>query len=319
MTNFRTFDLNLLRVLDALLREGSTIGAGRRLGLSQPAVSAALGRLRHALGDPLFVRQGQGLVPTRYATGLEGALRAALDELESALSGPAQFDPAHAQIDFRISGTDFFATMLMPELAAHVRATAPGLRLQLVDLVPDHYIAALEQQNVDLALLPERDFPAWIAHRSLFRAEFCVIARKDHPAIAAEALGPDDTFPMDLFCTLGHVLCSPDGRLHGLGDDALAQAGRSRRVVMSVPVFEGVLQVVAASDLIALFPSRLAARRGPDAGIIRYAPPMHIPPPRLSMIWHRRQSGDPAHAWLRGLVTDILAPLEQIAGFAERG
>ncbi len=313
MINISTFDLNLLRILNALLREGSTVGAARRLGLSQPAVSAALGRLRHALGDPLFVRQGQGLVPTSYASGLEAPLRVALEELENVLAGPQQFDPANTQIDFRISGTDFFATMLMPELAARVRRAATGVRLQLVDLVPDHYVEALEQQDVDLALLPERDFPAWIAHMPLFRAEFVVIARRDHPVLGAEGIGAGDVFPMDLFCALGHVLCSPDGRFHGLGDDALARAGRSRKVVMSVPVFEGVLQVVAASDLIALLPDSLVARRGPDPGITILEPPMPIAPVQLSMIWHRRQSGDPAHAWLRGMVRDILAPLERRA------
>ncbi|MCE9681042.1 LysR family transcriptional regulator [Halomonas sp. M5N1S15] len=311
MANISNLDLNLLRVLDALLREGSTVGAGRRLALSQPAVSAALGRLRHALGDPLFVRQGQGLVPTSYATSLEGPLRAVLEELESVLSGPETFDPAEAQLDFHISGTDFFATMLMPELGARVQHAAPGLRLQLVDLVPDHHVEALERQDVDLALLPERNFPAWTAHARLFHAEFTVIARTGHPALTAAGLAPGEMIPMELFCSLGHVLCSPDGRFHGLGDDALARAGRSRRVMMSVPVFEGVLQVVAATDLIALFPTGLAEHRGPSAGITLYAPPMAIPPVPLSMIWHRCRSRDPAHAWLRGMVQEILTPLGQ--------
>ncbi len=311
MANISSLDLNLLRVLDALLREGSTVGAGRRLALSQPAVSAALGRLRHALGDPLFVRQGQGLVPTSYAASLEGPLRAALEELESVLVGPETFDPAEAQLDFHISGMDYFASMLMPELGARVQHAAPGLRLQLVDLVPDHHVDALERQDVDLALLPERDFPAWTAHARLFHAEFIVIARNGHPALAAAGLAPGETIPMALFCDLGHVLCSPDGRLHGLGDEALARAGHSRRVVMSVPVFEGVLQVVAATDLIALFPRGLAEHRGPSAGITRYAPPMAIPLVPLSMVWHRRRSRDPAHVWLRGMVQEILTPLGQ--------
>lgn len=309
MTNLSTFDLNLLRVLDALLSEGSTVAAGRRLGLSQPAVSAALGRLRHALGDPLFVRQGQGLVPTIYATELEGPLREVLHDLEGVLAGFHDFDPAQAQLDFRISGTDFFATMLMPELGARVQRDAPGVRLQLVDLVPDHFVDALERQNVTLALLPEQPFPAWIAHEALFCADFTVIARDGHPALAAAGVTPGGAVPIDLFCALGHVLCSPDGKFHGLGDAALAREGRARRVVMSVPVFEGVLQVVASSDLIALYPRDLAQHRGQAAGIALYAPPISIMPPQLCMIWHQRHNGDPAHVWLRGIVRDILAPL----------
>ncbi|MDD7972994.1 LysR family transcriptional regulator [Roseinatronobacter alkalisoli] len=309
MTNISGFDLNLLRVLDALLREGSTVGAGRKLGLSQPAVSAALGRLRHALGDPLFVRQGQGLVPTSYATALEGPLKEVLQDLERVLAGAHRFDPARAKLDFRISGTDFFATMLMPELGARLQSEAPGVRLQLVDLVPDHYAEALERQNVALALLPEHPFPAWIAHEPLFRAEFTVIARHDHPALATAGIAPGDSIPIDLFCALGHVLCSPDGRFQGLGDAALEREGRARRVVMSVPVFEGVLQVVATSDFIALFPRDLAEHRAQSAGISLYSPPVTIIPPQICMIWHLRHTADPAHVWLRGIVRDILAPL----------
>lgn len=309
MANLAAFDLNLLRVLDALLREGSTVGAGRRLGLSQPAVSAALRRLRHALDDPLFVRQGQGLVPTAFAAGLEVPLRAVLEEIEAVLAGPGRFDPAEARLDVRISGTDFFATMLMPELGARLERQAPGVRLQLVDLVPDHYVEALERRNVDLALLPERPFPAWTAHEALFHAEFAVITRCGHPALTAAGVAPGGVIPMELFCTLGHVLCSPDGRFEGLGDAALARAGRSRRVAMSVPVFEGVLQVVARSDLIALFPRALAERRAEAAGVTIHAPPLTIPPPLLCMIWHRRHGSDPAHLWLRGLVREVLAPL----------
>ena len=309
MVNLATFDLNLIRVLDALLREGSTVGAGRRLGLSQPAVSAALGRLRHALGDPLFVRQGQGLVPTSFAAGLEAPLREVLEDIEGVFSGPGHFDPAAANLDFRISGMDFFATMLMPELGARVQRDAPGIRLQLVDMVPDHHAKALVGRNVDLALLPASTFPRWIAHEPLFHARFAVIARTGHPALTAAGVVPGDVIPNDLFCALGHVLCSPDGQFHGLGDAALAREGRSRRVVMSVPVFEGVLQVVAASDLIALFPHDLAEHRAEDAGISIYAPPVTVTPPLLCMIWHRSHSGDPAHIWLRGIVSEILAPL----------
>jgi len=309
MANLSTFDLNLLRVLDALLREGSTVNAGRRLGLSQPAVSAALGRLRHGLGDPLFVRQGQGLVPTVFAAGLEVPLRTVLEDIETVLAGPGRFDPVAARIDFRISGTDFFATMLMPELGARLQRDAPGIRLQLVDLVPDHYVNALEQQDVDLALLPELPFPAWIAHEALFHAEFAVIARRGHPALKAAGIGPGDIVPMDLFCALNHVLCSPDGRFHGLGDAALAREGRSRRVAISVPVFEGVLQVVATSDLIALFPRDLAEHRAEAGGVTIHAAPITIPSPLLCMIWHRRHSSDPAHLWLRSIVREILAPL----------
>ena len=114
--NFATFDLNLMRVLDALLHEGSTVRAGEKLHLSQSAVSGALSRLRHALDDDLFVRRGNRLVPTDYAAALALPLREELERLENLLSRPKRFDPARAQEVFRISGSDFFAEILMPAL-----------------------------------------------------------------------------------------------------------------------------------------------------------------------------------------------------------
>lgn len=157
MTNLSGFDLNLLRVLDALLQEHSTVRAGKRLGLSQPAVSAALGRLRTTLGDELFFRRGQGLEATRYALSLEVPLREALDRIERLIQGPSGFDPTKSQAGFRISGSDFFAELLMPKLAEYLQVEAPMMRVHLVDLVPDSYIDTLDRYEVDLALIPKME------------------------------------------------------------------------------------------------------------------------------------------------------------------
>lgn len=306
MVNLATLDLNLLRVLDALLRERSTVRAGERLGLSQPAVSAALGRLRHALGDPLLVRQGQGMVPTSFAEGLERPLRQTLNQLEHLLRGPAALDPAGLALDFRISGSDYFAVTLMPELVRRIAAVAPGVRLQQVDLVPDSYIAPLDRYEVDLALIPRADFPAWVDSLPLFRAEFVAIARSGHPALAA--LAPGDCLPLDLFCALGHVLCSPEGRWQGLGDAALARVGRKRKVVVSVPFFQAVLTIVAGSDLVALVPELLVRHEVAAGRLVTYRAPVPLGLPELCMIWHRRHSGDPVHGWIRDHIAAILSP-----------
>ncbi|MCC5971288.1 MAG: LysR family transcriptional regulator [Pararhodobacter sp.] len=306
--NLSCLDLNLLRVLDALLRERSTVRAGDRLGLSQPAVSAALGRLRHALSDPLLVRQGQGLVPTSYAQSLETPLRQALQALEGLLNGPAVFDPGTAQFDFRISGTDFFSTMLIPALIGRIEKCAPGIRLQLVDLVPDNYVETLDRYEVDLGLIPLQTFPAWLEHERLFQASFVAIARSGHPRL--NEVPPGATMPLDLFCDLRHVLCSPEGKLHGLGDVALAKQGLSRRIAITVPVFDGVFNVVSNSDLIALVPEVLALHLAPRGGFEIYAPPIPVDAPHLCMIWHRRMTADPAHRWLRGEVAQLLKPLD---------
>ncbi|MCE0505536.1 LysR family transcriptional regulator [Roseivivax sp. GX 12232] len=308
--NFASFDLNLLRVLDALLETASTTAAGRRIGLSQPAVSAALSRLRHALDDPLFLRQGRRLVPTDYAEGLRAPLRALLEETERLLIPPAGFDPARAEASFKISGSDFFAEMLMPELADHIARQAPGVRVQLVDLVPESYIDTFDRYQVDLALIPEIAFPDWIAHQHLFRSDFVTIARQGHARLARAGIAPGEVLPIDLFCDLPHVLFSPEGNLRAMGDAALAEVGRSRRVAMTMPVFSGVYTAVARSEMIALIPAQLARRVAPRVGLEIYRPPMPIAPARISMIWHRRATLSPPHQWLRDQIAGLMAPLD---------
>lgn len=312
--NFATFDLNLLRVLDALLREGSATRAGARLGLSQSAVSNALGRLRHALGDPLFLRRGNGLVPTDFAAALADPLREELNRLEGLLSPPAAFDPRSATGRFKIAGSDFFADLLMPRLGALLSREAPSMVAHLVDLVPQDYIASLESYDADLALIPDTDLPDWIAREPLFLSSFSVIARAGHPALA----GLDDgaQMPLDRFCACGHVLFSPEGNVSAMGDAALARLGRTRRVVMTLPVFSGVCRVVADSDLIALVPTQMAHARAAAGGLRVLAPPMEVPAARIVGIWHRRSDQTPMARWMRRQVFDLLRALEIPSGRA---
>lgn len=307
--NLSSFDLNLLRVLDALLRENSTVRAGARIGLSQPAVSAALGRLRNALGDPLFIRQGQRLVPTDFAASLALPLRRTLEDIEETLAGPGAFHPASSTATFRISGTDFFAELLMPKIAQRIASEAPGVKVQLVDLVRDNYVETIEKYLVDFALLPRMEFPEWIDAKPVFHSSFAVIARKGHPRLARAAVAPGSTVPIDLFCDLGHVLMSPEGKMKSLGDAALAKIGRQRRVVMTVPFFNGVYRTVADSDLVALIPRQLALKVADAVGLDLYLPPVPIEPALLYMVWHKRSSGNAAHRWLRNTASDILTEL----------
>ena len=308
--NLASFDLNLLRVLDALLRERSTVKAGQRVGLSQPAVSAALGRLRTSLQDELFLRRGQGLEPTDYASSLEFPLREILDEIESMFERPKVFDPKTASANFKISGSDFFAEMLMPRLAGLVSKQAPGVRVQLVDLVPDSYAETIERYEVEIALIPAATLPDWAEQRTVFRSRFSVIARHDHPRLLRAGLKPGDIVPIDLFCDLGHVLFSPEGKLKAMGDEALARVGRERRVVMTLPVFSGVYRAVSESDLIALIPHQLALRVAPKAGLSVYEAPMAIDPAQIIMVWHKRSTSSPGHVWLRDRIADILYLLD---------
>ncbi|UWQ20648.1 LysR family transcriptional regulator [Jannaschia sp. W003] len=308
MVNFNTLDLNLLRVFHAMMREGSTTRAGERLGLSQPAVSSALGRLRHALGDALFVRQGQRMVPTAYAQTLAGPIHETLSALELALRGP-EFDPATSDAVFRFSGIDFFAEMLMPALARTLLAEAPGVRVQHLDLVPDLQVEMLDRHQLDLALLPALDLPDWVESAPLFHAGFVAVARAGHARLARAHVAPEGEIPLDLFCDLGHVLCSPDGKLRAMGDDALEAAGRRRRVVMTMPFFSGVMRIVAETDLVALVPEQLARRVAPRLDLRCYRAPVPLPVPLLKMHWHKRMTRAADHRWFRETVARHLRPL----------
>ncbi len=311
MANLKTFDLNLLRVLDALLEDPSTVRTGERLGLSQPAVSAALGRLRTSLGDDLFFRRGKGLEPTQYALTLKEELKQILERIEDLIQGPDTFDPRTSDVSLRISGSDFFAELLMPRLADRLQFLAPKMRVHLVDLVPDSNVETLDRYEVDLAIVPKTPLPDWVESRPVFNSSFSVIARNDHPRLKREGLSEGDVLPIDLFCDVGHVLFSPEGNSKAMGDAALAKVGRERRVVMTMPIFSGVYRAVAGSDLIALLPTALANHVATTAGLCVYRAPMPVPTAELCMIWHRRYSASVSHSWLREQIAELLSSLDE--------
>lgn len=302
--NFSSLDLNLLRVLDALLETRSATLAGRRIGLSQPAVSAALGRLRHVLGDPLFIRQGRQLVPTEYATSIAAPLRDLLDGAQTLLSAPAAFDPARARRVFRLTGSDFYSEFLIPALMTQLQDQAPGLRVQMLSITPGSAPENLDWPGLDLAILPRAPIPDWLESAYVFSSDFVVIAADDNTRTGGGPLS------LDLYCEMGHVLCSPEGRMHGIGDTALAQMGKSRRVMLSVPSFAAVHTTVSQSDLLALVPRQMAEAFAPRLGLRVLPPPMPVDPVEICMVWHRRASTSPAHRWLRGVIAGILAPLD---------
>ena len=278
--------------------------------MSQPAVSAALGRLRSGLGDELFFRSGQRLEPTDYARSLELPLREIFYDIERILENPKIFIPETAEQNFKISGSDYFAEMLMPRLADRVSKEAPGVRVQLVDLVADINVDAIERNEVDLALAPVLPLPGWAERQVMFRSKYSVIARSGNPRILHAGLKPGDLVPIDLFCDLGHVLFSPEGKLSAAGDVALSRVGRQRRVVMTMPVFSGVYGAVSESDLIALLPHQLAMQIAHKFGLNIFVAPMEIDMVEIIMIWHRRSNASPGHRWLRSLIADILQPLD---------
>jgi DNA-binding transcriptional LysR family regulator len=309
MVNFASLDLNLLRVLDAVATEGSTVRAGERIGLSQPAVSNALSRLRHALNDDLFVRQGQRLVPTDFTRSIAQPLREELDRLSMLLDGAGAFDPADLQATFRIAGNDFFGEMLMPALMERLGTVAPDVRVQLIDLARDSFVGTLDRMGAELALLPNGIFPEWTVWQPLFHSSFAVIARRGHSKLAGLPEGAE--LPLDLFCKLPHVIYSPEGNLSAMGDEALSRIGRRREVRATVPSFSAVCVMVERGDFLALLPQQFASAKARQYDLTIYRPPISIAPPLIGALWHRRSDGSPSHKWFRGEISAILAPLNR--------
>lgn len=307
--NFASLDLNLLRVFDALLRERSVTRAGARVGLSQPAVSSALARLRAALDDQLFVRQGGAMLPTPRAEALGPAIADSLAQLERALFGDASFDPASSERTFTLMGADFFSMLLMPGLHERIAGPAPGVRLRFLDSARGEVDRLLRDDAIDAALERPLHLPDWVASDRLFLSPFVVIAARDHPAIAAAGVAEGEALPLDLFCALPQAIRSIDGGMSGAVDDALARIGRSRSVVLALPHFQAVALAVARGRLIAAIPAQFARAVAADLGLRVHAPPVDVETPDIRLYWSRRHRRNPAHAWLREQILAAAAEL----------
>lgn len=304
--NLNALDLNLVRVLDALLRERSVTRAGERIGLSQPAVSAALARLRHALNDQLFVRQGHDMLPTPRAESLAGPVRTALAEIERVFQSDRKLDPAKLKRTFTLMGADFFSMLVMPALATEMAGLAPGVSFRFLDSARGDIARLLQDDAIDLALERPLDVPDWTSSALLFEAPFVAVASSSHDVVKSSGLRPGDVFPLDLFCELPHAIRSADGGMSGFTDTALASIGRQRRIVLALPQFYAVALAVAQGGLVATIPRQFADSFAEPLGLAIYRPPVEIQVPEIRMYWHSRHDDEPAHSWLRGHILSTI-------------
>jgi DNA-binding transcriptional LysR family regulator len=309
MMDLTGFDLNLLRVFVAISRERSVTRAGEQIAMSQPAVSAALNRLRYVLDDQLFVRRGNDMVPTPRAEELIGPLQEALDKLQAALQVKRPFDPAAATRVYTLLGADFFSMLLMPRLSERLARRAPHVRLRLLDSGRGDADRMLRDDTADVLLEGPLDLPDWVSSQTLFKSEFAVVARQDHPELRARGVAPGDVIPLDLFCALPHALRTIEGGMTGFTDAALERVGRSRRVTLVLPHFHAVLTAVARGDLLAAIPRRFAEAFAAGLNVGLYRSPVELPTPNIDMYWHSRHDRDPAHRWLRDEIVAALAEL----------
>ncbi|MFZ6741754.1 LysR family transcriptional regulator [Undibacterium sp. JH2W] len=300
--NFLTLDLNLLRVFDAVMIEQNLTRAADKLAMTQPAVSNALKRLRHSLGDELLIRTAYGVKPTPRAETLWPAIRQALSSLESAIA-PSSFDVSKAQTTFRMAMADATAALWMPTLVRAIENEAPGVNARMVPLTTREPRPMLMRGDIDIAI---GFFPGVVAqltggqgaansairHERLYSGHYVCVMRQDHP-LANSKLTLDD------YCNAKHLLVSFSGRAHGLVDEALSQMGRERRILLTVNQFFTGGRVVANSDLLTVLPRHLISATGMTEALIWKELPFTMPDVHIDMLWHERDSRNPAHQWLR--------------------
>jgi DNA-binding transcriptional LysR family regulator len=295
MSNLRTIDLNLLKVFDALIDEGSVTRAAARLSLTQPAVSGSLTRLREGFNDPLFVRTRRGIVPTTHALALAAQVKRVLSDVECMLQ-PASFDPKLATLTVTIAASDYAQRAVLVPFLSVLRERAPGIRVSVLPANPELVQTQLERGELDLALMtPETTAPD-LHSQVLFDEHYVCAMREGHPYASPKRLS------LARFCALDHAIVSySGGGFRGAADEALARVGRSRRVSLSVPCFLVLPEILRTSDLIAVAPSRLIAG---SPGLVAMAPPVDVTGFTKVVTWHDRTHNDPAHAWVRAVLLE---------------
>ncbi len=292
-------DLNLLVTLDALLAEGSVAGAARRLRLSPSAMSRTLARLRETMGDPLLVRAGRGLVPSPRAIELRERVGLLVQEAEAVLRPAEALAPARLERTFTLRCREGFVENFGPALLALVAEQAPGVRLCFL-AKPDKDSAALRDGTVDLETgVVGRSNGPEIRAQALFRDRFVGVVRAGH------ALG-DGAVTLARYLAARHVAVARRTLVKGPIDGALEALGQARDVATSVGDFSAALALARTSDLVATVPERHTGHL--RDGLHTFALPLTIAPFSVSMLWHPRLDGDPAHRWLRACVRDACAP-----------
>ncbi|MEM9063001.1 MAG: LysR family transcriptional regulator [Pseudomonadota bacterium] len=291
-------DLGLLVALDALLHHQGVTPAANQLGISQPAMSAQLARLRKLFNDPLLTSSGRKLIPTPRALNIQAPLKAVLADLELIVRQQAHFDPQTTTATFRLIGTDYVHGVLASGISDALKSQAPNARLSLLAFRPETTWDQLETDEADLVLATGLNLPD-ARMRPGMNETFQVIQRKHHPR---------GTHPMTLdeFCAADHALVSPEGGgFFGATDKVLKKLGLARHVVCSLPSFLLAPPVIAGSDLLALVPKRLA--RASESTVDAFDPPFSSPRFAVDLLWHPRRQKDPSHSWFRDLVANQVA------------
>ena len=305
--NFRTLDLNLLRVFDVVMVERNVTRGAERLAMSQPAVSNALRRLRDATGEELFVPGPTGVLPTEQACALWPAVRQSLARLREVFD-PQAFDPVEDERSFALAMADATATVLVPPLIARLDGEQSHVGIRIEPLTTRDPRPQLDRGTADAAIgffpdvaraLAASGGQGEVVLEPMYECEYVCVMRRDHPLAARPAITLDD------YCEASHARVSFANRTHGFVDEALSRLGRSRRVQLLINHFSTAARVVSHSDLLTVFPRSYVAMSGVADRLLVRQLPFEMPRIEVALLWHRRHEREPAHRWMRELVSQI--------------
>jgi len=295
-------DLNLLVVFQQLLRERRVSRVAVTLGLSQPAVSNALRRLRGLLGDELFLRTPAGMEPTPYALQLAAPVGQALDTLRDALNVRASFHPGTSSRCFSLAMTDVGETYFLPVLMDALAQLAPGVTLRCVPVADAALREDMAAGRVDLALGSLPQLQAGFFQQALFRQRYVALMREGHP------LATRSTVTTAAYRQAAHVRVVSAGTGHGQVEAALDRLGVARAVQLTVPHYVALGHVLGSTDLVATVPERFAERAIAPFGLVARPLTLKLPDSTITQLWHAHLHRDPGHQWLRGVIAQRFGP-----------
>jgi DNA-binding transcriptional LysR family regulator len=306
--NLDRIDLNLLVYLDVLLREGSVTRAAQQLGITQPAMSNGLRRLRDLFSDPLLVRTSDGMTATERARELQPMIRKALAELEAALQPLGEFDAHSSNRVFRLMVSDYAESTLIPELVKRLREVAPNVILDV--LTPsDVTFKDVEAGKVDMAINRFDDMPQSFHQMTLWQDDFVCLVNHGHPLA--------EKFDLEAYVASNHIWVSKTGMGAGVGidpekvvrlgwvDNALAKLGYKRRISVFTRHYQMPALLAHNNDLVATLPRKVADMQAESASLLVVPPPFPIPPFELKMAWSPLVQHHQAHRWLRRIIVDV--------------
>lgn len=294
-------DLNLLRIFHRMMIDRKVSAAAEALGVTQPAVSNALKRLRELTGDELFTRSSQGMQPTVYAAQIAEPIGYALATIDTTLNQPASFDPATANNTFHLGLSDIGEVYLLPRLLAEAAKCAPGVRFTTVRSGTASLREEMESGGIGLAvgLLPQ--LQGNFFHRRLMSQSYMLCLRKSHPLAHKKKWALEDYIAQD------HVVVVSSGTGHGDIDTLMARRGISRNVRLIVPHFMAVGHVLQATDMVATLPVAFSRLIEQPFDLISLPHPAGLPTVNIDLFWHRRLHRDPANLWLRNLLVKLFS------------